>query len=144
VGQGRKLPITEEAFHIYDNWYMNLEPSVHNKRLDTYALRLMGLLAVNELKPQVDASIIEKTLALCKWQLAARQLHDPIGADNEIATMEEKIRRILKSKGGLKDWELRQLCNVRSKGLWTYQTAKKNLMGAREIQVKNKVFSLTS
>jgi hypothetical protein len=36
-----------------------------------------------------------KLIKLCDWQLAVRKLHDLIDADNKIAKMEEKIRRVL-------------------------------------------------
>ena len=144
VGGSLKLAITDDALRIFDDWYMNLKSSIHNKRLDTYALRLMALAAVNELKTEVDAEIVNKILALCDWQFSARLLHDPIDADNAVAIQEEKIRRVLTSKGTLRDWELRQYCNVKQKGLWSYQAAKKNLRFAGELQEKNKNLSLRS
>ena len=42
-----ELEITPEALALYESWYMNLEQSIHTKRLDTYAMRFMILLAVN-------------------------------------------------------------------------------------------------
>ena len=32
------------------------------------------------------------------WQLAMRKLYDPIDADNEVAKMEERIRRNLRTR----------------------------------------------
>jgi hypothetical protein len=123
---------------------MGLERSVHTKRLDTYAMRLMSLLAVNEQKSEVDEETVRKAIALCDWQLEVRQLHDPVDADSEIARMEEKIRRVINAKGPLKDWEIKRAVNSSKKGLWVYNTARQNLIQARELEYdkKEKRYSL--
>ena len=70
---------TDRSIH---DWYMGLERSVHAKRLDTYALRLMSLMAVNGNLVEVDEQTVKKAMSLCDWQLQVRSLHDPIDADN--------------------------------------------------------------
>jgi hypothetical protein len=117
---------------------MSLEKSIYTKRLDVYALRLMSLLTVNELKTEVDTEVIKKVIALCDWQYLVRALHDPIDAANTIAAMEEKIRRVLKARGALTDRELRQYTNANRSGLWAYQAAKKNLMAHGEVGFNRK------
>ena len=52
---------------LYHHWYMNLDRSIHAKRLDTYALRFMMLLAVNEMKSTIDESIVDKSIKLMDW-----------------------------------------------------------------------------
>jgi hypothetical protein len=47
--------------------------------------------------------------------------------------MEGKIRRILKVKGPLKDWEVKKGVNAHREGLWVYDTAKRNLTHAKEM-----------
>jgi hypothetical protein len=138
VGPGLELDLTSEAKELYHSWYMSLEKSIHSKRLDVYALRLMSLLAVNELEMKVNLKTVQKVIALCDWQFAVRVLHDPIDADNTIAAMEEKIRRQLKSRGLLTDRELKQYTNAARTGIWAYQTARENLKRAREIGFNNK------
>ena len=91
------------------------------------------LLAVNEYKSEIDLDTIDKAIALCDWQLRVREEHDVIDADNTIATMEEKIRRVLKSKGPLKDRDLKRMTNANRAGLWAYNQAKTNLRDAGEI-----------
>jgi hypothetical protein len=132
AGYNPELDLTPDAKERFHEWYMNLERSIHAKRLDAYALRLMTLLAVNDLKTAVDLDTVGKTLSICDWQLEARQVHDPIDADNETAKMEEKIRRVV-SKVARTDRELKQYTNVKKTGLWVYERAKKNLLHAREI-----------
>jgi hypothetical protein len=47
--------------------------------------------------------------------------------------MEEKIRRVLRAKGPMKDWEIKQLTSANKKGLWVFKMAKGNLRDANEI-----------
>jgi hypothetical protein len=127
------LDITDEGREIYHNWYMNLERSIHAKRLDTYALRFMILLAVNELKDEIDAAIVSKVCKLMDWQLQVRKLHDPIDADGQTAKMEERIRRILKLES-LSEHDLKKKLHTERTGIWVYTMAMRNLQQAREIR----------
>lgn len=137
IGERRELDITQEARELYDRWYLDLETSVHSKRLDTYAMRLMLLLAVNEKRAEIDADIIKKITDLMDWQLRVRRLHDPIDADNKIARMEEKIRRILGCRDAVKEAkserDIKRYAHVDKTGLWIFETAKNNLIRAQEI-----------
>ncbi len=137
VGAGCELGITSEAMKFYDEWYLNLEQSIHAKRLDTYSLRLMQLLAVNELKHKIDLKIVQQATSLCDWQLKVRKTHSPIDADNKSAKMEESIRRVLR-RGPHKDRDLKRAVNANRYGLWYFETALKNLEKAHEIGWNNK------
>ncbi len=132
--QGRlKLEMSPDAKEMYDAWYNDWEWSVHNKRLDTYAMRLMPLLAVNEFRKEVDIEIAVKAIMLCDWEKQMRQLFDPIDADNEIAKMEEKIRRHLKTKGTLPERELKRAVHSERQGIWAFEKARDNLLRSKEI-----------
>ncbi len=133
ANEHRELKINKEARELYHKWYMSLERSIHAKRLDTYATRLMVLLAINNLKSEIDAKTVEQATALCDWQLEVRKLHDPIDADNTTAKMEEKIRRQLR-KGPMTDRMLKSRTNCHRVGIWFYETAQKNLQRAGEIK----------
>jgi hypothetical protein len=134
----REMPVTPEARKIFDNWYLNLPQSIHARRLDTYALRLMPLLAINDSKREVDVGTVRKAIALCDHQLQLRMLYDPIDADNKIAIVEEKIRRVLRSRGPLNAWALKKAVHVERIGLYTFETAKANLMRAKELAFDKK------
>ena len=140
-----ELDLTPEARDIYDAWYFGREASIHGKRLDTYALRLMILLATNRLKPNVDAETVRDVIALCNHQHQLRRLYDPIDADNKVAAAEEKIRRVLKVRNEATTRDLTRALNTNRVGNWMYDMAIKNLLGAKEIQVSRKTgrYSLT-
>jgi len=75
---------------------------------------------------------------LLKWQLDVRRECDPVDAENSIASLEEKIRRVLK-RGPVKKSELKRRCNYSRFGLWTWDTAIKNLMREGELDYDPKL-----
>jgi len=125
--------ITPDARRLFHKWYMKIEDSVHSARLDTYAMRLMSLLAVNEDKKEVDVEITKKVITLCNWQLKVRKLYDPVDADNTIAKLEEGIRRRLKLKPHTMR-DLKKFTNADRYGVWFFDRAIKNLHGIGEIR----------
>ncbi len=132
-----ELDVTPGARALYETWYLNLEQSIHTKRLDTYALRFMILLTVSAGKNEVDAAIVQDTIDLMNWQLQARRLHDPIDADSAIAKIEEKIRRILKT-GPRTQYEIKRAVHFERIGTWVFTSAIKNLTNGGEIQFDKK------
>jgi hypothetical protein len=111
---------------------LNLEQSIHTKRLDTYALRFLILLAVNAEKNEVDETTVRAVIDLMNWQLQARRLHDPIDADSAIAKIEEKIRRVL-TTGPRSDRDLKRTVHYNRIGTWVFSSAIKNLSRGNEI-----------
>ncbi|MHC1725457.1 MAG: DUF3987 domain-containing protein [Syntrophobacteraceae bacterium] len=130
--------IEPPAFKLFDHWYLNLPKSIHAKRLDTMAMRLMVLLAANEQRESIDQEITAKALKLVNWQREVRERVDPIDADSQAARLEEKIRRCLARKPST-ERELKQAVNANRCGLWLYDQAKKNLLTAKEIVFQGRI-----
>lgn len=131
------LSLTSEARDIFESWYFGLEKSIYSKRLDTYGHRLMILLAVNDMRATITPEIAEKTVALLDYQLAARRFADPIDADNYLAKVEEKIRRLL-TNGPLQKRDLEKHGHKHRVGSWLWSMAIKNLTTAEEIDFDSK------
>lgn len=110
------LGISKQGKELHAHWYANRENSIHSQRLEAYILKLMCLLAVNELKTEVDEDIVQKAITLCDWQLWARKFYTPIDADNKVAHMEEKIRRIIGKNGASTERKLFNLTNAKRGG----------------------------
>jgi len=134
VGDGLELDMTHDARKKYDFWYMNFPDSIHARRLDGYAIRFMMLLAVNNLKHEIDLETVNDAIALCDWQLEIRKRYDPIDAENVSARMEEAIRRALRH-GPLKDWELKRKTGANRSGLWVYRSALQNLQQREDQEI---------
>jgi hypothetical protein len=128
VGDGFEMDVAPDAEKEFKGWYLSLgaEKTVHAKRLDTYALRFMSLLAINDEKKIVDLETIQKVIKLMDWQKRIREEFDPIDATNAVAKMEEKIRRRLRqfphSIG-----QLKHFTKVNRDGLWVFKMALRNL-----------------
>ena len=61
--------------------------SPFTKRLDTYGLRLMPLIAINDSKAQVDEVTVQKVIDLIKWQYDIREIYDPKDIKGRVAKM---------------------------------------------------------
>jgi hypothetical protein len=128
-----RLEVESAAKEHFEKWYLALEQSLHAKRLDGFALRLMPLLAINAGKTSIDKTTAENATALCDWQLEIRKAHDPLDCDNKLAEAEQKIRRALRSRGPLRERDLKRACNANRMGIWIFNRAKENLLQAKEI-----------
>ena len=133
AGDHRELDLTPDARRLYVRWYENRGRGTHSTRLDTYATRLMPLLAVNSLKSVVDEQVVRSVIAMCDHQLAVRKMYDPIDADNQLAALEEKTRRVLE-RGPLGESELKRAIHYSRVGLGPYTQALRNLRESGEIR----------
>jgi len=133
VGPFREITISDSAHDILQKWYKNRPASIHSKRLDGYALRLLILMAANSKQAIIDNQMVADVIALMDWQLKMRQTYDPINADNACANLEERIRRVLGTKKSLSERDLKQMTNANRTGLWLFNTALDNLRKADEI-----------
>lgn len=136
-----KLPISDDARQVFDKWYLSLERSPLTKRLDAYGLRLMILLTVNEMKLEVTRETAQNVVDLLRWQLAVRREVDPIDAEGSIAKMEELIRRAL-ANGPLPKRELQHKTHYTRVGIFAWNAAIQNLIGAGEILFKDNMYHL--
>jgi hypothetical protein len=111
-----------------------LPSSEHVKRLDTLGFRLLTLIALTTGKTAIDTETVSTVRLILDYELKMRELTDPIDADNLIAKLEEKIRRVLAQKGPLKTRELKKAVNAHRTGLWAFDRAEQNLSAAQEIR----------
>jgi hypothetical protein len=136
IERNPQIDIEKVASEKWAEFYQELKnrKSPYTKRLDTYGLRLMPLLAVNDMKNIVDLETVNKVIKLIEWQYHIRQIYDPIDAEGKVATMEEKIRRAFNQQP---EWEYRDLqrkVNYSRDGLWVWESAIKNLKNNEEIK----------
>ncbi len=131
---GRPVPyrVTSGALEMFTTWYETRERSIFERRLDTYAHRLMILLAATSGRDVIDETIMSAVIALVRYQLDVRRECDPVDAENTIAAIEEKIRRAL-ARGALKGRDLKRRVNYNRVGIWAWNTAVRNLTDAGEI-----------
>ena len=138
-----RLQISEEARAVFDEWYFSLNPGPFSKRLDAYGLRLMIILAINEREMSITEDVARAVVTLLRWQLETRRECDPVDAENNIAKMEEMIRRAL-ARSPLDLRELQRKVNYHRYGIFAWRSAIDNLCKSREVYFdhKSKIYSL--
>jgi len=140
------IPINTEAIDIFEHWYFHKRPySVFTTRLDALGHRVMVLMAANEGRNIITPEIAERTVKLLEYQYQARIFADPIDADNVIAKVEERIRRLL-TVTPRNERDLARLGNKHRVGNKIWREAIKNLIAAREIvfSAKTKLYTLNT
>jgi len=136
IGDHYTYSIDRDAWNLYSSWYHALDgTSIHSKRLDGYCLRIIMLLAANKRLKTITKEIVSDAIKLCNWEFEVRMVYDPIDADNEIASMEQKIRRWVKELKSCKEYKLKQKTNANRTGLWIFGKAINNLKMAGEIEL---------
>jgi hypothetical protein len=128
-----KFDPTGEAREVWDAWYKTPRPSTHATRLDTIGFRLLALIALTTEKDVIDAETVQVVCRILDYELKVRMLTDPIDADSVIARLEESVRRNLGAKGKLSKNQLRRATSADKYGIWAFDQALKNLLGAKDI-----------
>ena len=94
---------------------------------------MLALVALITGKTAIDTETVATVRLILDYELKMRELTDPIDADNQIAKLEEKTRRVLAHKGPLKARDLKKAVNAHRTGLWAFDRAIQNLVAAKEI-----------
>ncbi len=133
-GRPVRIRVTPEAQAMLDGWYFHERTgSVFESRLDTYAHRLMLLLAVTTGAWEVTPEVMQAVLAIIRYEFDVRRECDPVDAENTVARMEEKIRRTL-ARGPKRVSMVRRDTNARRYGHWVFTTALDNLCKDEEVR----------
>lgn len=133
---GYQLNLTGEAEGKYRQWYeaVRAESKAADtaKRLDTYAMRLMMLACINEGMTEITGELVGRVIDIVNWEKRVRAVYDPIDAESAVAKVEGLIRKAL-MRGEMKERSLQQSIHYQRHGIWAYNQAKVNLVGAGEI-----------
>jgi hypothetical protein len=137
------LGITTDAKKDWETLYKGLPSSEHVKRLDTLGFRLLALIALTTSKKEIDSETVQTVRSILSYELSIRELTDPIDADNVIAKLEEKIRRVL-VRGRMTARDLKKRVNAHRNGLWAFDRAVRNLSSAGELMLNSEgLYELT-
>ena len=128
------LEATADAKKQWEQFYLEMPSSEHVKRLDTLGFRLLALIALTTGKTAIDTETVATVRSILDYELRMRELTDPIDADNTIAKLENKVRRVLSAKGPQKPRDLKKAVNAHRSGLWAFERALLNLRSAGEVK----------
>ena len=137
IESGYVLGFSKEAVEEYTKWYMDnrneSNRSEVSRRLDTYALRLMMIMAVNEGLGEIDKELVQRIIALVEWEKKVRVIHDPIDAESIVGKIEGLIRKELQRNGAMRERALKRAIHYNRYGLYFYAQAMHNLIEAAEV-----------
>jgi hypothetical protein len=136
--------LTPEALSIWSEFYKAIPRSVTGTRIDSIGLRLAMLMALSAHKSEIDTEVIQAAIAVAQWQLAVRDEVMPVEASNAIAALEQRICKVLKSRGPLRERDLRRYVHAERVGLWAFSTALSNLQQAGMVryEARKKVYAV--
>ncbi|MEE9234961.1 MAG: DUF3987 domain-containing protein [Candidatus Acidoferrales bacterium] len=127
--------LDRDAEELWREWYVELEDTLHARRLDAIGMRLLLLLAVTTGAATVTRDLVDRVIAILAYELRVRRLTDPIDAENAIAKLEEAIRRSLRAHPGQKLRQLQGRIHAHRHGIWAFNAAFKNLKENQELHV---------
>ena len=96
----------------------------------------MPIIALTTDKDTVDLETVSTVVEILNYELAVRMETDPIDADNLIAKVEQKIKRVLTAHGPMNKRNVRRAIHADRDGLWAFEQATKNLQRAEEIVLR--------
>jgi hypothetical protein len=124
------MRLTPEALAIWSEFYATIPRTVTGTRIDSIGLRLAMLMALSAHKSEIDTEVIRAAIEIARWQLAVRDEVMPVEASNAIAALEQRICKVIRSRGPLRERDLRRYVNAERVGLWAFSTALSNLQRA--------------
>jgi hypothetical protein len=138
------MRLTPEALNAWSEFYATIPRTVTGTRIDSIALRLAMLIALSAHKTEIDTDVIKAAIEIARWQLAVRDEVMPVEASNAIAALEQRICKTLKSRGPLRERDLRRYVNAERVGLWAFATALSNLQQAGMVRYdpRKKVYAV--
>jgi hypothetical protein len=138
------MRLTPEALAIWSEFYATIPRTVTGTRIDSIGLRLAMLMALSAHKSEIDTEVIQAAIEIARWQLAVRDEVMPVEASNAIAALEQRICKKLKSRGPLRERDLRRYVHAERVGLWAFSTALSNLQQAGMVryEARKKVYAV--
>jgi hypothetical protein len=130
----REFEINREAFELWEAFYATFEDGEEWNRIDAYAYRLMTLQAILTSQTSITAEIMQDIIRISKYEVESRVHVSPVIAENQLAMVEQIIRKHLQFGETVTRRELQRRINAGRYGITHFNNALRNLIGAGELQ----------
>lgn len=127
------LAIDDDALKLWWKFYDTIGDGEAWNRIDAYGFRLMTLQAVLTGQQEVNGEVMQDVIALSKYQVEARIQVSPVIGENQLAMVEQLIRRYLKPGITLSRRDLQRKMNANRYGIQNFRKALENLEAVGEI-----------
>jgi hypothetical protein len=134
----RILKMDPEAEVIWQKFYETFGDGPEWNRIDTYGLRLMAVQAVLRDEQTVTKENVRQVVDFLQYEVAVRRAFSPVIAENELAQMEETIRRKLPEGKTKTKRDLEHDTNAHRFGIEIFRRAISNMLTNEEITVEQK------
>jgi len=98
---GTALELDLDAYDLLQEWYMSCKSGDSTKRLETYGLRILMIMALSEKKHNIDAEMAGRCIQLLEWQKEVREVYHPVEFVNASAQIENLIRKCVMARSGI-------------------------------------------
>jgi hypothetical protein len=134
----RAFEIEPESMDLWQSFYEQFKDGEEWNRIDAYGFRLMTLQAALTSQKSITREVMEDVIKLSIFEAESRVMVSPVIAENQLAMMEQLIRRQLDSGVTLTRRELQRKTNADRYGITHFRTALANLENAEEIKSEKK------
>lgn len=129
--------MSDEAEQLWAEFYLeNFPDEVEWNRIDTYGFRFMAVQAILRDETEITKENVQEVIDLLLYEVAARRAVNPVIAENDLARVEELIRRHLPAGATMPKRMLGRKINASRYGIRLYDQALHNMQTAGEIEIK--------
>lgn len=128
------IEVDPDALQLLQEWYEFCESSDYTKRLETYGLRILMLMALSEKKFTIDESMAKRCIQLLEWQKEVREAYHPMEYTSITAQIENLIRKAVMLHSGIPKGQLLSRIGSKRFETWKVEKAIETLVKSREIK----------
>jgi len=131
---GSVMEVDSEALDLLQEWYESCEASDFTKRLETYGLRILMLMALSEKKRSINEDMAKRCIQLLEWQKEVRESYQPVEYTSVVAQIENLIRKAVMIHSGISKSQLLSRIGAKRFETWKVDKAIETLIKSKEIR----------
>jgi hypothetical protein len=133
-GQVTLIEMDEDAEDRMNQWYKSYERNDFTKRLESYGLRLLQIMAISEKKTEIDLDMVERVITLLEWQKRVREAYQPTEYTSVMAQIENLIRNVVKANPMIAEGRIKNKIRAKRFETWKVDKAFENLTKSGELK----------
>jgi hypothetical protein len=130
----KEFEINSDALELWQAFYETFEDGEEWNRIDAYAYRFMTLQAALTDQNSITKEIMKDVIDISKYEVESRVHVSPVIAENQLAMVEQIIRKHFQFGETITRRDLRRRINAERYGIKNFHAALKNLTDAEELQ----------
>jgi len=132
------LKMDPDAEQLWSQFYESMGDGPEWSRIDSYGCRLMAAQAVLRGENSITKVNVQQVIDFLYYEVAVRVVTSPVLAENQLAQMEQLIRKYLPEGKTMRKRDLEHDTNAHRFGIETFRRALGNMVTNEEITVQQK------